>query len=149
MNAIYFDMDGTLNQLYNVPNWLERLRSYDASPYAEAKVNLNMSLLARYLNQLQRKGFKICVISWLSAQSTPDYDRAVTAIKYSWLDEHLGSVSFDEVHITDYGVPKESFRTEKGDILFDDNETIRKAWEENAYPPDMILSVLHDLLTGE
>ena len=130
MNAIYFDMDGTLNQLYNVPNWLERLRSYDASPYAEAKVNLNMSLLARYLNQLQRKGFKICVISWLSAQSTPDYDRAVTAIKYSWLDEHLGSVSFDEVHITD-------------------NETIRKAWEENAYPPDMILSVLHDLLTGE
>ena len=33
MNAIYFDMDGTIADLYNQPNWLKRLREFDPKPY--------------------------------------------------------------------------------------------------------------------
>lgn len=149
MPTIFFDMDGTLNKLYDYPNWLEKLRSYDATPYGEAAVNLNMSLLARYLNKLQKKGYKICIISWLSRQTTPDYDKAVTAEKYNWLDIHLGSVTFDNIFITAYGVPKESYITGENDILFDDNATIRQAWTGRAYEPDNILKVLKSLLEGE
>lgn len=29
MKAIYFDMDGTIANLYGVPNWLEGLRNFD------------------------------------------------------------------------------------------------------------------------
>ena len=32
LKMICFDMDGTIADLYAVPNWLEKLRAYDASP---------------------------------------------------------------------------------------------------------------------
>ena len=73
--TIWFDMDGTIADLYNVENWLPKLRSYDPSPYAEAKVMWNMSLLARYLNKLQKLGYWIGIISWASKDSTKEYDR--------------------------------------------------------------------------
>ena len=55
--TIYWDMDATLNKLYDYPNWLECLRAYDPTPYIEAEVLHNMSLLARYMNKVQKKGF--------------------------------------------------------------------------------------------
>ena len=60
--TIWFDMDGTLNRFYDVPDWLPKLRSFDPSPYAEAEVMHNMSLLARYLNKLQKMGYRIGII---------------------------------------------------------------------------------------
>ena len=59
--AIYFDMDGTLANLYSVNGWLDKLRQYDTSPYAEAQVMLNMQALAHRLNALQRAGYTIGV----------------------------------------------------------------------------------------
>ena len=32
-----FDMDGTIAYLYGVYNWLDMLRNYDPTPYANAK----------------------------------------------------------------------------------------------------------------
>ena len=31
--TIYFDMDGTIADLYGVNNWLHRIRTYDAKIY--------------------------------------------------------------------------------------------------------------------
>jgi len=146
MKTIWFDMDGTLNKFYDVPNWLPKLRSYDPSPYAEAEVMHNMSLLARYLNKLQKMGYRIGIISWLAKDSTAEYDKAVTLIKQEWLHAHLGSVTFDSVHITSYGVPKQSFMVEADDILFDDNESIRNGWTGRAYEPSEIIRVLKELV---
>jgi len=146
MRTIWFDMDGTLNKFYNVPNWLPKLRSYDPSPYAEAEVMHNMSLLARYLNMLQKRGYRIGIISWLSQNSTAEYDEAVTKVKLEWLHTHLGSVRFDAIHITEYGVPKELWMTASDDILFDDNEGIRKEWNGEAYEPCEIFTVLKKLI---
>ena len=147
--TIWFDMDGTLNKFYEIPNWLEKLRNSDPSPYSEAKVMHNMSLLARYLNKLQAAGFRIGIISWLAMNSTEEYDKAVTIAKQEWLHDHLNSVTFDFVYITSYGVPKESFMREADDILFDDNETIRNGWTGKAYEPNEILSTLKRLLQQE
>ena len=36
MQAVYFDMDGTIANLYNVEGWESKLRAEDASPYADA-----------------------------------------------------------------------------------------------------------------
>ena len=82
---IWFDMDGTIADLYSVDNWLPKLREQDASPYAEAEVMLNMSLLARLLNKVQAIGYGIGIISWLSKCPTPEYDEAVTEAKLAWL----------------------------------------------------------------
>ena len=129
--AIYFDMDGTLANLYGVEGWLDKLRQYDASPYAEAQVMLNMQALAHRLNALQRAGYTIGVISWLSLESTAEYDKAVTEEKIAWLKKHLGSVKFDEIHITKYGKRKSKLAKVKGGILFDDNAKVRKEWIKN------------------
>ena len=146
MKTIWFDMDGTLNKFYDVPNWLPNLRSFDPSPYAEAEVMHNMNLLARYLNKLQKMGYHIGIISWLSMNSTYEYDQAVRKVKEEWLHTHLSSVTFDFIYITSYGVPKESFMTETDDILFDDNETIRNGWTGEAYEPSEIIQVLKELV---
>ena len=53
---IWFDMDGTLADLYSVENWLPRLRAYDPAPYAEAKPMLRLCSLAKVLNRLSREG---------------------------------------------------------------------------------------------
>ena len=144
--TIWFDMDGTLNRFYDVPNWLPKLRSFDPSPYAEAEVMHNMSLLARYLNKLQKMGYRIGIISWLAKDSTYEYDRQVAEIKREWLQIHLGSVRFDAIHITSYGVPKELYMTASDDILFDDNAEIRGEWDGEAYEPCEIIRVLKELV---
>lgn len=148
MKTIWFDMDGTIANLYDVQDWLPKLRAYDASPYAEANVMHNMSLLARRLNQVQQAGYQIGIISWVSMVSTPEYDAAVAEAKRAWLNSHLPSVHFDHVYITAYGIPKQSFMTSEDDILFDDNKTIRDAWTGRSYEPCDILSVLKELIDG-
>ena len=148
--AIYFDMDGTLANLYGVEDWLTKLRTYDASPYAEAPVMLNMQALAHRLNKLQENGYTIGIISWLSKESTTAYDVATTAMKMAWLEKHLHSVKWDEIHIVAYGKRKSKLAKVKDGYLFDDNESVRREWIKHnpngwAFDVDNILEVL-DLL---
>ena len=94
---IWFDMDGTISDLYGVENWLEKLQSSNPEPYAFASVMVNMSLLARYLNKIQKNGYSIGIISWLSKNSTDEYDELVTEAKLTWLKIHLKSVVWNEI----------------------------------------------------
>lgn len=144
--TIWFDMDGTIANLYGVTDWLPKLRAYDASPYAEAEPMLNMSVLARYLNKLKAMGYTIGIISWCSKCSNIYYDMDVAAEKKLWLYKHLRSVHWDYIHITQYGVSKQLLMKTTDDILFDDNEEIRNEWYGEAYEPNKILSVLKELI---
>lgn len=123
--AIWFDMDGTIADLYGVEGWLPKLRAEDPMPYAEAKPLLNMQALARVLNRLNRNGFEINIISWTSKDGSEEYNEAVANAKREWLNKHLASVSFTHIDIIEYGVPKEQGRA---GILFDDDVNNRKKW---------------------
>ena len=136
---IYFDMDGTIADLYGVEGWLDYLINGNPFPYANAKPMVNMNRLARRLNALQREGNEICVISWLSKTSTAEYDELVTRAKLAWLEKHLASVRFDEIHIVAYGTPKHTIGQ---GILFDDEVQNREGWGEGAYTPEEIFEVL-------
>ena len=76
--TIYFDMDGTLSDLYGVENWLNYLINSDALPYEIAKPLVRLNSLARILNRLQKQGYRIGIISWLAKNSNETYDEAVT-----------------------------------------------------------------------
>lgn len=143
--AVYFDLDGTLAGTYSVPNWLEMLRAYDPTPYQKAVPLVRMASLARILNRLQREGWVIGIVSWLSKEPTPEYDMAVTQAKMEWLRSHLASVHFDEVHIIPYGTPKSQVVKVQGGILFDDEEQNRLEWGEGAYDVQNIIEVLRGL----
>lgn len=148
MKAIYLDMDGTFVDLYSDPHWLAKLRAYDASVYAKAKPKCNMSVLARALNRLQKEGYTIGIISWLSKEPQPQFDKAVTDAKIQWLQKHLRSVHFDEIHIIAYGTPKSSVAEIQNGLLIDDELRNRQEWANNGgcacdadYLLDMLLSL--------
>ena len=73
--TINFDMDGTIADLYGVDNWLEYLINENPYPYEYAEPLLRLSALARKLNALQRNGYDLAIISWLS-KSGQTTDRA-------------------------------------------------------------------------
>ena len=140
MKKIWFDMDGTIADLYGVEGWLEMLNDEDPTPYEAAKPLVNLSRLARYLNKLQKNGWEIGIISWLSKYSTPEYDEAVTGAKMFWLSLHLPSVKWNEIKIVPYGTNK--YQTCGGGCLFDDEAKNRDTWEDSAYTPDQIFEIL-------
>ena len=135
-------MDGTLANLYGVENWLNDLTNSNPRPYVVAKPLLNMSALARVLNRLKKSGYKINIISWLSKNSTAEYDKAVTLAKRQWLSKHLKSVSFDNIYIVPYGTPKQTISS---GILFDDEKPNRDNWIGQAFDVDSILDILKGL----
>jgi 5'(3')-deoxyribonucleotidase len=142
---IWFDMDGTIADLYGVENWLPMLRASDPTPYLVARPLVNLSVLARMLNKLQKQGHEIGVISWTSKTGTPEYNAAVTAAKYAWLSKHLPSVDFDEIHVVPYGTPKQVFAHSNDDILFDDEAKNRENWTGLALDVTDIIGALKAL----
>ena len=74
-------MDGTFVNLYGVENWLDYLINEDITPYEIAKPLFNMSLFARLVNKLQREGWEIGIITWLSKNATNDYNMRVAKAK--------------------------------------------------------------------
>ena len=140
--TIYFDMDGTIVDFYNITNWLDYLMEENTLPYEIAKPLLRLSALAKILNRLQRDGFKIGIISWTSKCGSDEYNKKVTAAKEKWLKTHLKSVQFDEIHICRYGTNKGKYCNSKFDILFDDEEQNRNDWGGEAYDVNNILEIL-------
>lgn len=143
--TINFDMDGTIADLYGVDNWLEMLIAEDAFPYETAEPLLRLSALARRLNSLQKNGYNLAIISWLSKSGTDEYNAEVESVKRKWLAKHLPSVKWDAIHIVPYGTPKQDFCGNPLDILFDDEARNRDNWTGIAYDVENIMEVLKNL----
>lgn len=142
---INFDMDGTLNRFYDVENWLAYLEAEDTTPYEIAPPALRLSSLAKRLNNLQRMGYELGIISWLSKTGSAEYNELVVQAKMEWLAKHLPSVEWDVIHIVPYGTPKQMFCDSVLDILFDDEAKNRDNWTGRAYGVDNIPEVLRHL----
>ena len=141
---IWFDMDGTIADLYGVENWLDYLMASDTTPYLAAKPLVNLSILARYLNRAQKVGHEIGIISWTSKGGTDLYNGEVALAKMVWLHKHLPSVVWDNIKIVAYGTNK--YEACGDGILFDDEAHNREAWKDEAYTPEKILEVLKKVL---
>lgn len=141
--TIWFDMDGTIADLYGVEGWLDDLMNERTRPYDEARALVNLATLARLLHKAQRNGFTIGIISWTSRGGSDLYNGEVALAKMLWLHKHLPSVEWDEIKIVPYGTNKRTACG--GGILFDDEEPNRAAWGEGAYTPDRIMAILRTL----
>lgn len=138
---IWFDMDGTIADLYGVENWLEMLIAHDETPYATAKPIVNLSVLARLMNKAQKKGFEICIVTALAKNSDNNYDERVIQAKKTWLAHHLKSVHFDEIRFVPYWFIKNEVNTGK-DILFDDEERHLAKWTGTAIHASRMIETL-------
>lgn len=130
-NLICFDMDGTIANLYAVENWLEMLRAYNARPYEIAEPMWDMVELNMVLAELKANGYEIAIITWLSKDSTAEYDNAVRLAKKQWLED-MG-FEYDYFHGVKYGTTKANTIRRYMDgyenaILIDDNDKVRNGW---------------------
>lgn len=123
VQAIYFDMDGTIADLYGVENWLSKLRAEDVSPYQEAEPLCDMKKLNALL---AASGLIIGVISWSAMGGSKTYNKEVRAAKLAWINENLPCVT--EFHVVKYGTPKHYVRKIKNSVLVDDNFEVRSVW---------------------
>lgn len=142
--TIWLDMDGTMADLYGVENWLPMLEAHNAKPYRVAKPLVRMATLARLLNNRQRKGYRVCVISALAKNSTNAYDTAVMKAKLEWLKKHLPSVRFDEIRFVPYTYTKNNANN-GNDVLFDDEARHLDAWTGTAINAKNLLNGLKAL----
>lgn len=125
---ICFDMDGTIADLYGVPNWLEKLRAEDASPYEDAEPMWDMEELRNVLIDLGSQDWEIRVITWLSKDSTEEYKTAVRKAKMEWLTKYNFPCHY--AHMVQYGTTKAGCvrRIADAAILIDDNRKVRDGW---------------------
>ena len=126
MNRLIFDMDGTIAALYNVKNWLSKLRAEDASPYAEAAPMWDMNALRMKLKGLD--AWEVVIVSWGGKNATPHFDEEVKKAKIDWLNQYNFPVTKRNIHVVPYGTPKQRYKAKKNyrSILIDDNEEIRE-----------------------
>lgn len=126
MQAIYFDLDGTIANLYNVEGWESKLRAEDSSPYADASPLVDMVRLASIIAKLRSAGVTVGVISWGAMGGTAEYTRRVKRVKMAWC-KYWG-LTFDEFHVVKYGTPKHWVAKCKHSVLVDDNSEVRQTW---------------------
>lgn len=124
--AIYFDMDGTIADLYSVNEWETKLNSQDATPYSEAQPIVNMEELTKICNEFAQLGITIGIISWLAKNSNKQYDKEVRQAKKEWLNKYFPIVQ--EIHFIKYGTTKLKSAKIKKSILVDDNKKVRDGW---------------------
>ena len=136
--TIWFDMDGTIADLYAVKNWLPMLRAENPEPYKMAEPLVHMSTLARLIHKAQRNGYSVGILSWTSKNGSDAYNEAVADAKINWLHKHLPSVDFDAVKIVPYGFGKYHFNN-GNDVLFDDEAKNRNDWTGVAYDVENLL----------
>ena len=125
---ICFDMDGTIADLYSVPNWLDKLRAEDSSPYSDATPMWDMEELRKILLLLIGEGWEVRIISWLSKDSSASYKDEVRKAKLEWLAKY--DFPYRRCHLVAYGTTKADCvrRWASPAILVDDNEKVRNGW---------------------
>lgn len=141
--AIYFDLDGTICNLYGVPDWLAKLTSADVSPYIEAMPIGSPEELKAVLDGLRRRGYHLGVVSWCAKGGTREYNQRTRQAKKAWLAKYYPN-TFQEIHIVKYGTPKHKV-TKRPGILVDDNEAVRRAWGSRTIDASDFSNILKNL----
>ena len=141
MNAIYFDMDGTVYDLYGVDGWLEMLTTENVTAYECGKPMYDMEKLNALLEQFVALGFVIGVVTWTAMHGNREFNRATHKVKLEWVREHMPTVT--EFHCVKYGTPKHKVAKIKNAILVDDNSAVRDAW--NGYTINAAENILPQL----
>ena len=135
VDTIYFDMDGTIADLYGEKNWLQDILAEKTDAYENAKPLTNMEKLEKVLLELQTKKIKIGVITWLGKNANRSYKNETRKAKHNWLKKHLPNIQFDEIHMVQYGTPKHLIAKDRNGLIFDDDLTVREKWQGIAINP--------------
>lgn len=127
IDAICFDMDGVLADLYGVENWEEQLRAAIATPYMDADPIVDVNYVNDIINMFWMH-FQIptYIISWSSmrvGKANWFYDERVKNVKKTWVNKYLPTIPDDNIFVVPYGVSKSSVAADVAGnpVLIDDS----------------------------
>ena len=138
MKSIWFDMDGTIAELYKVEGWLPKLRNNDWSVYSECAPRAHANRIRNAVRALVADGWQVGVITWASKgiEWGNDLD-AIAEVKHEWLCQFFPEIADGKFACIPYGYSKAQFMVEEMhnnynpyDIsyLVDDNKEVRAEW---------------------
>ena len=134
MKSIWFDMDGTIAELYKVEGWLTSLREKDWSVYSECAPRHNYQRINAAIEALVEQGWEVGVITWGSKGIgwSKDLDE-ISEIKFNWLCKFFPALADGHFACIPYGYSKAQYLEEMDDIyaiayLVDDNKEVRENW---------------------
>lgn len=147
----YFDLDGTIYDLYGMKDWLERIENEKPNVFTDGNFIVNYNEFMECVKQLEKQGYTFNVISWLPYDVTYNYKKKCEQEKRNWIKKFLPFVK--NVEIQSYGILKHT-HVESG-ILIDDNEKICKHWRNenrvalNVNKEFNVIKALKKLIRGE
>lgn len=118
--TIYFDLDGTIADLYGFNDWLTYLQNEQTTPYTEAGLLVDGEQFRNFLAAGKAAGVLFGVISWGAKNASEDYRKAIRLAKIEWLKENNLLEYFSELHIIKYGTPKNRAAKNRTGVLIDD-----------------------------
>lgn len=126
---IYFDLDGTVYDLYNIENWELKLRSENADVFNEGNFIGDYAKFIAVCAELIKKGVQFGVITWLPMQATEEYERECAEVKREWVKKFIPFVT--EFTVQTYGIPKQNaiIKRAKRMYLLDDNTEVCEIWK--------------------
>ena len=132
MKNVYFDMDGTIYDLYNLPDWLAKLRN-EISPFLDTESLVDIKTMAHLINVLRIQGNTFGVITWLPRDASEYFEELCAQDKAEILDRDFGTDAFDTFEAIKFGTPKHTTvgrPLTREDVLIDDNWEILSEWTE-------------------
>ena len=128
MKKIYFDMDGTVYDLYGMKNWLEMLRNEEKSAFTLGKPLVDMDRLKKVCMELIGIGYQIGIITWLPMGASLEYCEVCTEEKRKWAEENMPYIS--EFYALEYGTPKQYAPARRASEMWlvDDSKEVREMW---------------------
>lgn len=125
---IYFDLDGTLYNLYATENWLEKIRN-EVNGIFSGDNRMFENNFYKIVSELLNIGYEFGVITWLPMQASPEYEEICRHEKMEWIKKYLPFVS--EINIIPYGTPKQNAIQKRAQIMYliDDNTEVGEMWK--------------------
>ena len=118
--TIYFDLDGTIADLYGFSGWLDCLQNEQTTPYTDAGLLVDGEQLRNFLAAGKAAGVLFGVISWGAKNASKDYQKAIRRAKIAWLKKNDLLQYFSELHVVRYGTPKNRAAKNRTGVLIDD-----------------------------
>lgn len=118
--TIYFDLDGTIADLYGFNGWLDCLQNEQTTPYTEAGLLVDGEQFRNFLAAGKAAGVLFGVISWGAKNASKDYQKAIRRAKIEWLKKNNLLEYFSELHVIKHGTPKNKAAKNRTGVLVDD-----------------------------
>lgn len=139
MNTIWFDMDGTIYDLYKVADWLPRLRAEDFTVYAEDMPRKHFERINNAIEALVDAGWRVGVITWAGKGYSWDDEQIaeIGLVKHRWLNQYFPALGNGCFACIPYGESKAEYLEQhigRGlmNVLVDDNKEVRKEWRSHS-----------------